>query len=961
MAAYIDLTSTSSSVKAMIYGLDKNYGRTDRTFELYISRTASGSAIDSYSGPIAANVANLGLFTFRGLDPDTKYYVSGVIFYTTGTGASARTDLDAVSIYTESGGGSTPDPGPSEENQIPVITNVTSTWSSTDQGFYVNISAYDNDGTVENYYYSTTASGTKTRFTPGSGGKIFSPGVRRYFYVRDDQRDYSEYYKYTFPEVNPPTVSISINSSSSIVLYNSTNYAYGNVYLIANITQGSASYTSSNVKWYVNNVLQNTGTSYTFDPTSYSGSVEIKVEVTDNNGLSANSTTTIYIAAAPSSLSSLTAYNNGSSASTVSGTTSTDFNSLIYLSTSFSSLSTYQLPITRLDIYIGSREKGSSTSSSSLTYQTLKTSTFTSHPSSTSFANLNLLDDVVPRNYEFFLKATVTDKAGRQATEYFGPYYRIQLPYFSTGDITAAFVSNFVPPILYSKMPSSNLMFEFPFGWAYGKTTSNASPTTLSINCITTFNGTNSTITLKASGANFSNSYFTYESDSTNSCNRMTIAPASLITFLNSQFSDDLTTFDANAYFTFNAQITDAFGNSQSLTLCKDLNQTALSSGYWVNFGAAPVMDSDTTKYTINHSVPSGTSSEVTNQLSSTTWNSYKNMINPNEKLTFVFPAATDQNGNDKISQYNLKIYRSDNLDDFNDFSQLDLNKFQLLKTFMKNESGNFDGLIAQGETSYSYSHIVPNYSISKFVAFAFSAVDNTGLESNTVIVPIKMIICRLQNGTAVINSCDRTSDELYKYTLKFKALDLGGNKFNNPAYSIQTYNNLERSIPVVDGGALLTSIIKYSASFTVQKDSSKTYTINGNITKGYLSLLEEQIINLDFSGEVNVSNPPDSNAKYDLNLSLSYYPYLNYSDPSKSINLLTSPVTVYTTNEPTLSIRKNHLGINSQDLSDEDLLKIIALSQGRSLITLKYELNELIFNLGQALVQNIILSDESD
>ena len=209
------------------------------------------------------------------------------------------------------------------------------------------------------------------------------------------------------------------------MLYNSINYAYGNVYLIADITIGSASYTNSDVKWYVNNVLQNTGTSYTFDPTSYSGSVEIKVEVTDNNGLSANSTTTIYIAAAPSSLSSLSIYNNGSSASTVSGTTSTDFNSLIYLSVSFSTLSTYQLPITRLDIYIGSREKGSSTSSSSLTYQTLKTSTFTSHPSSTSFANLNLLDDVVPRNYEFFLKATVTDKAGRQATKYFGPYYRI--------------------------------------------------------------------------------------------------------------------------------------------------------------------------------------------------------------------------------------------------------------------------------------------------------------------------------------------------------------------------------------------------------------------------------------------------------------------------------------------------------------------------------------------------------
>ncbi len=959
MAAYIDLTSTNSSVKAMIYGLDTNYDRTDRTFELYISRTASGSAIDSYSGPIAANVANLGLFTFSGLNPDTKYYVSGVIFYTTGTGASARKDLDQVSIYTESGGGLTPDPGPSEENQIPVITNVTSTWSSANQGFYVNISAYDNDGTVENYYYSTTASGTKTRFTPGSGGKIFSPGVRRYFYVRDDQRDYSEYYKYTFPEVNPPTVSISVNSSSNAILYNGINYAYGNVYLIADITIGSASYANSDVKWYVNNVLQNTGTSYTFDPTSYSGSVEIKVEVTDNNGLSANSTTTIYIAAAPSSLSSLTAYNNGSSASTVSGTTSTDFNSLIYLSTSFSSLSTYQLPITRLDIYIGSREKGSSTSSSSLTYQTLKTSTFTSHPSSISFANLNLLDDVIPRNYEFFLKATVTDKAGRQATKYFGPYYRIQLPYFSTGDITAAFVSNFIPPILYSKLPTSNLIFEFPFGWAYGKTTSNASPTTLSINCITTFNGTNSTITLKASGADFSNSYFTYESDSANSCNRISITPSSLITYLNSQFPDDLTTFDANAYFTFRAEITDAFGNKQALTLCKDLNQNTLNYGYWVNFGAAPVMDSDTSKYSITHHVyDSFDHIVIQNQLSSLTWNNYNNMINPQEALVFNFPAATDQNGNDKINQYNLKIYRSDNLDDFNDFTTINLNNFQTLKTFIKNENGNFDNLQADSTNSYyTYEHQVPNYSISKFVCFAISATDNTGLESNTVVIPIKMIICRLQEGTAVINSCDRTSEELYKYTLKFKVTDLGGNKFNNSAYTIQIYNNLTRNIPgLSESSQSQTPKLLYYANFTVQKDESKSYLASYTNNVEYLSLLNENSIPLDFSSKVDASNPPDPNAKYTLTFQILCYP-----DAYSSYFISAPQITVYTINEPTLSIRKNHLGINSQDLSDEDLLKIIALSQGRSLITLKYELNELIFNLGQALVQNIILSDESD
>ena len=958
MAAYIDLTSTSSSVKAMIYGLDTNYGRTDRTFELYISRTASGSAIDSYSGPIAANVANLGLFTFRGLDPDTKYYVSGTIFYTTGTGASARTDLDAVSIWTESdsgsgGGGST------EENQIPVITNVTSTWSSANQGFYVNISAYDNDGTVENYYYSTTASGTKTRFTPGSGGKIFSPGVRRYFYVRDDQSDYSEYYKYTFPEVNPPTVSISVNSSSNAILYNGINYAYGNVYLIADITIGSASYTNSDVKWYVNNTLQNTGTSFTFNPSAYSGSVSIKVEVTDNNGLSADSSLTIYIAAAPSSLSSLYAYNNGASASTVSGTTSTDFNSLVYLSVSFSTLSTYQLPITRLDIYIGSREKGSSTSSSSLTYQTLKTSTFTSHPSSTSFANLNLLDDVVPRNYEFFLKTTVTDKAGRQATKYFGPYYRIQLPYFSTGDITAAFVSNFVPPILYSKMPSSNLIFEFPFGWAYGKTTSNDSPTTLSINCVTTFNGTNSTITLKASDANFSNPYFTYESDSANSCNRISITPSSLITYLNSQFPDDLTTFDANAYFTFRAEITDAFGNKQALTLCKDLNQNTLNLGYWVNFGAAPVMDSDTSKYSITHHVyDSFDHIVIQNQLSSLTWNNYNNMINPQETLIFNFPAATDQNGNDKINQYNLKIYRSDNLDDFNDFTTINLNNFQTLKTFIKNESGNFDNLQTDSTNSYyTYEHQVPNYSISKFVCFAISAIDNTGLESNTVIIPIKMIICRLQEGTAVINSCDRTSEELYKYTLKFKVTDLGGNKFNNSAYTIQAYNNLTRNIPgLSESSQSQTPKLLYYANFTVQKDESKKYLTSYTNNVEYLSLLNENTIPLDFSGEVNASNPPESNAKYTLTFQILCYP-----DAYSSYFISAQQATVYTINEPTLSIRKNHLGVNSQDLSDTDLLKIIALSQGRSLITLKYELNELIFDLGQALVQNIILSDESD
>ena len=508
-------------------------------------------------------------------------------------------------------------------------------------------------------------------------------------------------------------------------------------------------------------------------------------------------------------------------------------------------------------------------------------------------------------------------------------------------------------------MPSSNLIFEFPFGWAYGKTTSNASPTTLSINCITTFNGTNSTITLKASGSNFSNSYFTYESDSANSCNRMTIAPASLITFLNSQFSDDLTTFDANAYFTFSAQITDAFGNNQSLTLCKDLNQVALSSGYWVNFGAAPVMDADISKYSITHYVLDHfTSYSISNQLSSSTWNSYNNMINPQEKLSFKFPVATDQNGNDKISQYNLKIYRSDNLDDFNDFTTINLNNFQTLNTFVKNESGNFDNLQADSTNSYyTYEHQVPNYSISKFVCFAISATDNTGLESNTVIIPIKMIICRLQEGTAVINSCDRTSEELYKYTLKFKVTDLGGNKFNNSSYTIQIYNNLTRNIPgLSESSQSQTPKLLYYANFTVQKDESKSYLTSYTNNVEYLSLLNENSIPLDFSSKVDASNPPDPNAKYTLTFQIQYYP-----DAYTPYYISASQTTVYTINEPTLSIRKNYLGINSQDLSNDDLLKIIALSQGRSLITLKYELNELIFNLGQALVQNIILSDESD
>ena len=104
--AYITLSSTSSKIKAVIDGLDTKYSRSDRTFELYLSETSNGSMIDSINGSIPAKIASIGSFDFTGLDPDTKYYVRGFLFYTTGDGVSTRAYLDEVSIWTESDSGS---------------------------------------------------------------------------------------------------------------------------------------------------------------------------------------------------------------------------------------------------------------------------------------------------------------------------------------------------------------------------------------------------------------------------------------------------------------------------------------------------------------------------------------------------------------------------------------------------------------------------------------------------------------------------------------------------------------------------------------------------------------------------------------------------------------------------------------------------------------------------------------
>lgn len=66
--AYIGVTSTTtSSIKVKLYGLDTNYAKSDRVCTWYLDGKKKGTST------LGANVSSGGAFTFSGLDSGTEY------------------------------------------------------------------------------------------------------------------------------------------------------------------------------------------------------------------------------------------------------------------------------------------------------------------------------------------------------------------------------------------------------------------------------------------------------------------------------------------------------------------------------------------------------------------------------------------------------------------------------------------------------------------------------------------------------------------------------------------------------------------------------------------------------------------------------------------------------------------------------------------------------------------------
>jgi hypothetical protein len=158
------------------------------------------------------------------------------------------------------------------------------------------------------------------------------------------------------------------------------------------------------------------------------------------------------------------------------------------------------------------------------------------------------------------------------------------------------------------------------------------------------------------------------------------------------------------------------------------------------DFRFVPKMDEDTGLYVIKKMSLSG---EPATNLESGLYA----MVNSGESVRLVFPKAKDLNTSDlEKMTYTIKSIRSERL---NYFVNEKIEEYQDMLSIAANRLG----VDAQGK--YYYDYAVPNVAKNTIVKFAIEATDSTNLNSNIIVFPNGIEICRVTSPDFLLESCN--------------------------------------------------------------------------------------------------------------------------------------------------------------------------------------------------------------
>lgn len=561
----------------------------------------------------------------------------------------------------------------------------------------------------------------------------------------------------------------------------------------------------------------------------------------------------------------------------------------------------------------------------------------------------------VPRNNFFRIKVDLVDKVGKTYNFVIDKTLRrIILPYFSSNNVQSTWYNPIAVNNLTTAQQTSGLTISIPTPYTYlsDGTTTTAQDVQdligqLILSCLDEEYQTN--IQLDAT------KNLTYNRPLATGYVKLTAEEFRQL------FSEEYLKKNQSYLFSIGAEIRDNFDNVVKTTFTIKFLDGTSSTYYVFSFGSPPVMSDDSSLY--NLKVKYTYKTEVFNDLTS------DKMINGGDTLYIEFPPATDANGDDIVTShgdivsYNIKVKRSDVHDDFtkSDF-------IQLTQIPVGDELLTYDGTTGR----YLYKHTVSDYPLSKFLQIGVSARDTTGLESNIYNYGKVLIGGRVTSSTSNITQHQATlSETKTDYTFKVRIKDIGGNLFNG-SYTYQDYPNLERSLGT-DATLPNPRSVKFYVEYRDDPNSTVysepqllSFKIGDSETSmteytGNYSALLSNTITCNFSlnnGVLNTSNKNFFRIKILVQTGFDASGNKVYQEGYSYV------YTIYP-ETPTVAYRRNAVGMNTEDLTDQ-LLRVAIGNTAKSIIQIDSQevgtterAPVIIMDLINCLINGIEISDE--
>lgn len=298
-------------------------------------------------------------------------------------------------------------------------------------------------------------------------------------------------------------------------------------------------------------------------------------------------------------------------------------------------------------------------------------------------------------------------------------------------------------------------------------------------------------------------------------------------------------------------------------------------------------------------------------------------MFNPGESVFLKFNKATDYN--EDIIGYRLFVKRLDTKPAIAFNANYSTGNFEMLKTYSLEELN-----IDNNEVNMLYP--VNSYTMNKFLIFAIAAVDSKGNLSEYKYSETYLIGCRIQNATIDFDAKVDNTDNKLKFT--YIISDLGGSRFvNNQIYTYSQYPNFERTISL--NGETYSKKARISLEYCLDGNFNNTSSNNYGITSiDYDGNTDFESIGSNNGQPITIAtdvlNENFLNKKLYSRLVLIMSTGLGTNELEDfnglSVNITYSSVYTYYADAPTVSHRANHIGINTNNFSeDEDEIFIVS------------------------------------